>query len=217
MTDRVFRFSLTGLTFTLSIILGYWLWGGQITSILNRGVNLNWITIIVPVVCSPVIGFIISSTGIGLLTFFCPQKVDFQKPSKEYEQQYLKKIYDQFSDIGSGIVYKNNVYNIENFEMVFINHQLLFRQITDEEIIKFTVRRTDVYWAHINTIFSILFGLLSGYIIKSVFWGLGYSGFSLLKFVFLISIAIYIMLTFWLARKSLKEVNEIEKRYLVTH
>jgi hypothetical protein len=217
MKDRIFRFGLTGLTFITSIFFGNWLMGGDQINVFFNKDYLKIIIFILSLITTPIVGFIVSSIIIGIYKYFDYKNVDFLPPSKEYEQEYLAKMYGIFSNIGSGISYSNDKYSITDYNEVLINHQLLFRKIDNEEAVLFTVRRMDQYWTQLNTIFSILAGMGIGIIMELQINGCINRTFLLYKFILFILIVIYIILGWQQGRKALLQVNDFEKKYILLY
>jgi uncharacterized protein YacL len=222
MKDRVIRFGLTGLTFMLSIIFGVWYFGGQeiLTCIFKYISTSNNIIdlfgIVIPIITSPIIGFIISSTGIGLIECCWWKKWTlFLEPTAKLRNEYLQLIHDKF-DQGSGIDFNNetSTYTISDHSLVYLNHQTLFRQRARGEVMEFTLRRMDLYRSYENTAFSILYGLFIGLFINFFLRGtLGQISYT--KICWILPIFLYFFFGFAQAKKALTESNNFEKKVLL--
>ena len=69
-----------------------------------------------------------------------------------------------------------------------------------------------MYWTHINTIASIILGLMLGLFININSFG---HHFYFLKMLWLFPLLFYIIAGVYLSKKNLKEVNDFEKRFLI--
>ena len=217
MKERTIRFASVGWLFFLSILFGIWYTGGDLDILLKKVVNISdskLAEIAIALITTPAIGFIISSITLGILKKIYSRNIEFLKPSPEYEQDYLKKIFTSFHNTDSGITLNNEsgIYSITNHDTLYLNHQILLRQTDRKEIIEFITRRMDMYWTHINTIASIILGLMLGLFININSFG---HHFYFLKMLWLFPLLFYIIAGVYLSKKNLKEVNDFEKRFLI--
>jgi hypothetical protein len=220
MKDRVTRFGLSGLTFIVSCVFGYWLLGGEI-SFSQLPFKKYLISSLVAFASTPAFGFVLSSIIVGFLKLVFSQKVEFLKPNPKssYYEDYCKKILCRYEtlDSGVGITAKSGVVNfeIENFDLLFICHQVLFRNCGNSEAIGFSTRRMDLYWSQLNTFFSITFGSLVGMLIFSHECNFIFGDFDIYKSLCIIPIILYLTLSLHQACKAKKESNDFEKMYIV--
>jgi hypothetical protein len=122
-------------------------------------------------------------------------------------------IYERFKD-QSGIINEENNFRLQKRSVVLLNHQILIREKQNKEIIDFSTRRLDVFYAHINAAYSIFSGIIIGCFISFMFES--ESKIFSFKGLWLIPILYYV---FIVARKQANEVlqesNDFEKRFLI--
>jgi len=220
MKDRIFRFGVSGLIFLLSFAFGFWLLGGtNISSIflIAKGNILS--STLITIVSAPALGFIISSLNIEIWEKIHPSEKIFilasNKTHDKFTKDYLKIIFDNFPE-HSGIELTDKEYKIAKKDFIFLNHQILLRtQKDNSEIIAFATRRMDVFYAHLNAVYSIVIGVLTGFIFYFFIYGFHFESVSK-KIIWLIPVILYIIVGFLQAKKALQEANNFEKLYLLS-
>ena len=212
MQERIFRFGHSGITFLLTTYFGFWYFGGVIDKDTLSFFEKNYITtIIAAFISTPILGFIISSFGSVLLKSR-GVKHKFCLPLEEFQNDYFELLNKHFPNDSNSTLDPENKKNLETISM---NHQILFRQYAKEEVMKYTCRRMDVYWTHVNTITSIIVSLIFS------LWLVHYTKEteldfqSMAKTIWIIPIGLYIIIGILLAVQNLKESNHFEKKFLI--
>lgn len=215
MNERVIRFGTIGVTFVLSIVFMIWYTGGKI-QLTSNDTQLRLAEIILTIIASPSIGFILSTFVLWISQRFLEPKLSNEE--QDNIQEYLKLLYSQFKEEQSGINYKskNDVYSISNRDSVYFCHQLLLRNPANEEIISFSSRRMDFYYAHLNTIFTIVLGFIFGFILRVIDYH-SFGEFAKIKMSVILPILLYIYFGYKLAKKNLIDSRNFEIRYLLKH
>jgi len=215
MKDRTFIFACIGLIFTLSIIFGFWYFGGDIS--FNKE-NL-WdiaLKIFIPVISSPIIGLIISTIIITILQLILGKRIEFDKPSDDIKNDYLKKIDTGLTGNFYSITNENGQYEFSDLSKLYLAHQVLLRK-DDENVqsIEYSTRRYDLFWTHINISFSILLGLIIGLVIRcSIIDNVEYE-LSCSKLFWVLPIILYVILGLIHGGKARKEANKFEKMIIL--
>ncbi len=213
MKERTIRFGYLGIIFLLTAAFAIWYTDGKLPNLLKTENNGKLIELLIAVISTPGLGFMLSSIAIGILRTFCKKNYEFLLPKKEYAQKYYNFIHDSFNKMNSGIDFDETtgLYSVKNFNTLYINHQILLRQVDKIEIINFLTRRMDIYWTHVNTIFSIISGFLFGFIVSYPF----HRSPDFLKMLWIIPVLLYIYFGYHSAIKLLMESNDFEKRFLL--
>ncbi len=217
MKDRIFRFSFVGITLIISIIFWYWLLGGDIYRIFKLDFNLI-AKISIPIITSPIIGFLITSTSIGIIKSMYNKKLEYDIVLQD--KTYLEYIHSKFKE-DSGINVVNDIYTISDKKTVSLNHNILFRTISKEEIINYALRRFDVFYSIINFNFAVYFAFIFGLLFRLYFDSLtkepaSYE-FSIYKLLLILPIVIISVFSLVHAFYAKKEALEFEARVLIYH
>ena len=223
MKERAFRFSFVGVTTILFIIFGFWLFGGDTKLLFPKKLDIEIVEkILLPLLTSPILGLIISTLFLGIFQFvnnwLFDKRLEDSRPPSDIKQEYLKMIYFKFM-YGSGVSSKDNFYSIDSFKTVSTNHIILFRENAKKEIIDFSLRRFDLFFALLNANFSILCGILVGLFLRisydiSVHNAIVHE-IQCYKFIWILPILIFSFFSFYYAYKAKNEANDFEKRFLV--
>ncbi len=155
--------------------------------------------------------------GLGMIGLVLPIESIRIDKSAELDNKYLELLHAKFEKVGSGVNYskESKSYTVIDSNLVSLNHQILLRQIVSSELMGFTLRRMDLLIGYLNTAFSIVFGLIVGFCIN--WYSLDTFGlFSLAKMFWVSPIIFYLVFGFFQARKAFTDLNEFEKRIVVT-
>ena len=213
MQERFFRFGIAGLTFLLSVVFGFWYLGGKLSIIINTK-NEIIITTIVAIISTPSLGFIISSINKEIWEYIYPKKELFLNPPNIYKKEYLRMIFNAFPE-HSGITNIDDTYKIEKLKTVLLNHQVLMRELANKETIDFSARRVDVFYAQINGIYSVISGIIIGFILNFYLYASAVRSFNWIKALFIVLPIVYVYVGCMQANRARNESNEFEKRFLL--
>jgi hypothetical protein len=188
----------------LSALLGFWYVGGDVMPLATVH-NKPLIQIVIAVLSTPAVGWIVSSFGAWIGLRCLKKRRLFLDANEAYRTRYLAALDYYFpKDVGR---------NGEQDTMYF-NHQLLLRELANEEVIKFTTRRFDSFWSHSNTIISIGSGILLGIWIKC-YYDESQMYCHLQKSFFILPLLGYISYGASLAYRDLKDACDFEKKFLI--
>ena len=197
---------MSGLIFILSVVFSFWYFGGKIEKS-DLTDNPTIIGIAISIFSTPILGFVISALGSGILKLLYGISQKFLPPDECIEKEYYEMLERNFPQ---------NFKRIQNrdYDHISLNHQILFRKWANPEVMKYTARRMDIYWSHVNTITSILAGFIIGCFIL-LYTKKNQLEYSCAKFYWIVPFVIYFFIGWWIARQDLKESNDFEKGFLV--
>lgn len=207
MHERIVRFGLSGLTFGLAILFGFWYFGGDMDYLkwmMHPGVTI----LVVAIFSTPVVGLMVSSVGNGILFRLFGIR-QFLPPAPDLAGSYFNLLNDRFPE---GPKSTPESYDLAQ---LCLNHQVLFREYATPEAMKYSCRRMDMFWVHMNTIGSIVAGLLTSLLLVLYlsprwpeFAGIG-------KCLWISPILFYLLVGSRAAIQDLRESNDFEKKFLV--
>lgn len=204
-TDRLFKFTVPGLMFLLSVVMFDYVFGGTLLFTQYELLSLLGIFF-----STPIIGVIVGTFLFGFLKARYGHEVHFYVPSDpeliqwilKSNKQLLKKI------IVDGEIDLAN--NEENKKDIYPYYQVKVRKCIKGEELQFLERRWSIYWTHSNNIFAIVLALI--YVVSNELTNIISSSPDLtVKKAIIIGVAcVYVRLA-WLEIKRTKAVaNKVE-------
>jgi len=218
-TDRLFKFSVSGLMFLMISMFFYIFFGGSIC-VLENLFNNTVLSLIAVFFSTPVIGLIISTSTYGILYLFYGYDIIYYVPKeKEVVKRILAKstllVCDQ--NIEDEILRKGELrWNRKLKERFYPYYQAKVKDyISEPEKFGFLDRRWSTYWTNINSISAIILSFLLNLIIimadaidRTFEW-------SYLKAFGLLIICSYVFFAYRNLKRARKEAEKVETLFLI--
>jgi hypothetical protein len=183
--SRVFRISVSGSILIISVLLNFWIIGGDFYYLGIEKDNIQYlIGIIIAIASSPVIGFIFSTITVSLLQLFCGYKLHFHFSNISEERQHF---YNDLLILSHSQQQKNRIIKImrnlnnkpissfalminradkAHLREVFNTFELVIKIHAQKDITDYMVRRWNIFWTHVNIIASLFYGFIIALILR---------------------------------------------------
>jgi hypothetical protein len=163
-TDRIFRFSISGLMFFLTFLFFHLLFGGDLTGVIDLAKDRNIITFIALFFSTPIIGVIISTIVLSILfipygyemLYYPPKKADIVEQILKNEKVLKERI----------IVNNTLVWSRANLRDFYPYYQAKVKDCITSEKLNFLERRWSTYLTNINNISATVISLLITVILR---------------------------------------------------
>lgn len=159
-TDRVFRFSISGMMFFICYIFFSLFFGTKPSEIFNVEFgNEKFIALIVLILSTPIIGTIISTIGLWISFKRKGYRVFYYLPENVETVRYILKDYPLLKDrviVNNQLDWKDK----NNVREFYPHYQAIVKDCIDGEKLQFLERRWSTHLTHINNNWAILFALL---------------------------------------------------------
>lgn len=198
-------------------VFWFWIFGGSISKLYNN-LNDKLAIPIVTVLSSPGLGFMLSTVYrfIGeKITFLNRNMYKIPDLKSKSNIRYFQLMIKHFTN-EPGIIFQDGEYKEENAKILYKNHQVLLRdKAVSNEVIAFLERRHDVIWVTLNTMFSVIIGLFTGFIFALDQKTIGALSCSPLKFFLIFCAILYVIISVFRIKELIEETNDFEVQYLV--
>lgn len=155
-TDRLFRYSMSGVVFLLSLIFFFYFFGGNLLAVANWTKNNNFIVPFVALFLStPAIGLILSTFTFWWLFLMKRSKIHYYVPC---DTVILNHVFEKFPEIGisSDRRTESNDWSNKEIDKFYPYYQTQVRKLVTGPSMEYLERRWSVFWIHTNSIFSIV-------------------------------------------------------------
>jgi hypothetical protein len=156
-TDRIFRFSISGLMFILTSLFFHLLFGGDLIEILDLVKDRNIITFIALFFSTPIVGVIISTIALTVLFIPYGYKMLYYPPTKTYIVEEILKTNNNLRN--KIVVNKALVWSRANLRDFYPHYQAKVKDCITGEKLYFLERRWSTYLTNINNISAIVVSL----------------------------------------------------------
>ena len=221
MSERLVRFGFAGLIFLISTVVFTWLLGFDIVSLAlsinneleSRPVSISLITAAVSLTLgTPAIGFILSTTFAYPILWWW-SRWGFYSSGEEFKNEYYRLLLKKLQN-ASGLKRTDNGHKVSSFKRrtVRVAHDVLFRSNVNEESLKYTARRLDIFWTHVNNLAAIFWAFY-----LACFINYNYGGFGDIdpkKWLVAAPFILYIGFAILAGRRDLFDSMHFEKAYL---
>jgi hypothetical protein len=230
--SRIFRITISGGIFIFSTFLHYCIFGGEFKDFRMENSDYKVLVgIIVMIASSPALGFILSTITLAILHLLFGYKLHFLFSNNQIERQNFYKYMlflsssEELKDKIRNLIhkldnkkfkwyfFKKNCYHRKNFKQLFNIFELLIKIHAQNNVTEYIVRRWNIFWTHVNNISSIVYGLITGLVLKDclVDQELVFSFPKLIAETFII---VYLSAGLWQLFSARKSAIEVENMWL---
>ncbi len=208
ISERLFRHTMPGILFLGSLFVFFLLNSGDPKYVWDMLEKEQYSFLIAILITSPILGLLISTIGIGVLSIFKGYSIYLNNPPNNIKWIVLRD--------DDELKRKNEKFTSKELRDYFSKEQIYIRNNIKSETLRYLERRWNYFWIHLNNITAIFLSLV-------FFSFLDYHGEkNTVKEGMLISIvigiAIYVIFAIvriWFLRKELIQAEEeaILKKY----
>lgn len=155
-SDRIFKFSIPGIMFFLTLVFFDYLFGGTLFKLFEEN---NIVSLIALLLSSPIVGVIFSTIAVTLLQWRFGYKIWFYPPKNEEIINYT---------LQENLALKDRIINEEKMswedkktlKKYYPYYQVKVRRHLNDQQMSFLDRRWSTYWTSINNIAATVFSFL---------------------------------------------------------
>lgn len=151
-TERLYRMSIPGVIFLVTLIYFYILFGGNFQLIKELLPKENLATLIALIFTTPVLGFVISSLAFGIIYIICGYRVYINLPKSDLFFLIVRRDDKLWAELGSS----KKTIKRKALKEFYWKYQSYIRANLNERTFKFLERRWHFFWIHVNSILAIV-------------------------------------------------------------
>jgi hypothetical protein len=174
-SDRIFRFSISGVMFFITLVFFYYFFGGNLETIFNKIKIENALTALALIFTAPVVGVIFSTIAVFFWQWCVGYKIWFYPPESFKIVIYTLKNNPNLREriIKKGIP---DCWNDDEIVRAYYPYyQAKVRDLLKGEQMNFLDRRWSTYWIHFNniamTVISFLIVVIVRLLESGTYWG----------------------------------------------